>query len=51
MVACPSRTGCPMPDVDNLCLFCIDLRLGCCFYFNDLPRMFLSTDFALRITD
>ena len=28
-----SGTGCPIPDVDNLCLLCIDLCLGCCFYF------------------
>ena len=41
-----SGTGCPIPDVDNLCLLCIDLCLGCCFYFNHLPRMFLSTDFS-----
>ena len=27
------------------------LCLGCCFYFNHLPMMFLSTDFAFRITD
>ena len=27
------------------------LCLGCCFYFNHLPRMFLSTDFAFWITD
>ena len=32
-------TGCPLPDVDNLCLLCIDLCLGCCFYFNHLPLM------------
>ena len=28
-----SDTGCPIPDVDNLSLLCIDLCLGCCFYF------------------
>ena len=28
-----SDTGCPIPDIDNLCLLCIDLCLGCCFYF------------------
>ena len=27
------------------------LCLGCWFYFNHLPRMFLSTDFAFGITD
>ena len=32
-----SGTGCPIPDVDNLCLLCIDLCLGCCFYFQPLP--------------
>ena len=38
--------------VDGLCLLCIWLLcLGCCFYFSHLPRMFLSTDFAFRITD
>ena len=46
-----SGTGCPIPDVDKLCLLCIDLCLGCCFYFNHLSRMFLSTGFAFRITD
>ena len=35
-----SDTGCPTTDVDNLCLLCIDLGLGCCFYFNHIPRMF-----------
>ena len=45
-----SDTGCPILDVD-LCLLCIDLCLGCCFYFNHLPRIFLSTDYAFRITD
>ena len=41
--------GCPIPDVDNLCLLCID------FYgwyavsiFNHLPRMLLSMDFAFE---
>ena len=32
-----SGTGCPIPDVDNLCLLCIDLCLGCCFYFQPPP--------------
>ena len=34
-----SGTGCPIPDVEDLCLLCIDLCLGCCFYFNHLPRL------------
>ena len=45
-------TGCPTPDVDNLCLLCIDFYVWDAVYiFNHLPRMFLSTDFAFRITD
>ena len=45
-------TGCPIPDVDNLCLSCIDFYVWDAVYiFNHLPRMFLSTDFAFRITD
>ena len=44
-------TGCPIPDVDNLCL-CIDFYVwDAVSIFNHLPRMFLSTDFAFRITD
>ena len=45
-----SGTGCPIPDVDNFCLLCIELGLGYCFYFNHHPRMFLSMDFAFRVT-
>ena len=45
-------TGCPIPDVDYLCLLCIDFYvLDAVSIFNHLPRMFLSTDFAFRITD
>ena len=45
-------TGCPVPDVDNICLLCIDFYVWDVFsIFNHLPRMFLSTDFAFRITD
>ena len=45
-------TGCPTPDVDNLCLLCIDFYVwDAVSIFNHLPRMFLSTDFAFRITD
>ena len=40
-----------IPDVDNVCLLCIGLYLGCCFYFNHITRMFLPTDFAFRIMD
>ena len=45
-------TGCPIPDVDNLCLLCIDFYVwDAVSIFNHLPRMFLSMDFAFRITD
>ena len=45
-------TGCPIPDVDKLCLLCIDFYVwDAVSIFNHLPRMFLSTDFAFRITD
>ena len=45
-------TRCPMPHVDNLCLLCIDFYVWDAVpIFNHLPRMFLSTDFAFRITD
>ena len=45
-------TGCPIPDVDYLCLLCIDFYVwDAVSIFNHLPRMFLSTDFAFRITD
>ena len=45
-------TGCPIPDVDYLCLLCIDLYVwDAVSTFNHLPRMFLSTDFAFWITD
>ena len=43
-----SDTGCTIPDVVSLCLLCIDLCLGYGIYFNHLPRMFLSTDYAFR---
>ena len=47
-----SGTGCPIPDVDNLCLLCIDFYVwDAVSIFNHLPMMFLSTDFAFRITD
>ena len=40
-------TGCPIPDVDNLCLLCIDFYVwDAVFIFNHLPRIFLSTDFC-----
>ena len=45
-------TGFPIPDVDYLCLLCIDFYVwDAVSIFNHLPRMFLSTDFAFRITD
>ena len=45
-------TGCPIPDVDDLCLLCIDFFVWDAVSIdNHLPRMFLSTDFAFRITD
>ena len=45
-------TGCPIPDVDYLCLLCIDFYVwDAVSTFNHLPRMFLSTDFAFWITD
>ena len=45
-------TGCPIPDVDYLCLLCIDFCVwDAVSTFNHLPRMFLSTDFAFWITD
>ena len=45
-------TGCPIADVDNLCLLCIDFYVwDAVSIFNHCPRMFLSTDFAFRITD
>ena len=44
--------GCPVLDIDNLCLLCIDLYVwDAVSIFNHLLRMFLSTDFAFRITD
>ena len=40
-------TGCPIPDVDYLCLLGIDFYVwDAVSTFNHLPRMFLSTDFA-----
>ena len=42
-----SYTGCWLSLLIMYWLLC----LGCCFYFNHLPRMFLSTDFAFRITN
>ena len=42
-----SYTGCWQSLLVMYWLLC----LGCCFYFNHLPRMFLSTDLAFRITD
>ena len=45
-------TGCPIPDVDNLCLLCIDFYVwDAVSIFDHLPWMFLSTDFAFRIMD
>ena len=45
-------TGCPIPDVDYLCLLCIDFYVwDAVSTFNHLPRMFFSTDFAFWITD
>ena len=45
-------TGCPIPDVDNLCLLGIDFYVwDANSIFTHLPRMFLSTDFVFRITD
>ena len=45
-------TGCPIPDVDNLCLLCIDFYVwDAVSIFNHLPSMCLSMDFAFRITD
>ena len=46
------KTGCPILDVDNLCLLCIEFYVwDAVSIFNHLPRMFLSTDFVFRITD
>ena len=42
-----SYTGCWHSLLVMYWLLC----LGCCFIFNHLPRMFLSTDFAFWITD
>ena len=51
-MACVMATGCAIPDVDNLCLLCIDFYVwDAVSTFNHLPRMFLSTDFAFWITD
>ena len=45
-------TGWIIPDVDNLWLLCIDFYFwDAASIFNHLPMMFLSTDFAFRITD
>ena len=45
-------TGYPIPDVDNLCLLCIDFYVwDVVSIFNHLARICLSTDFAFRITD
>ena len=33
-----SGTGCPLPDIGNLCLLCIDLCLRCSFYFLPPPQ-------------
>ena len=45
-------TGCPILDVDNLGLLWIDFNVwDAVSIFKHLPRMFLSTDFAFRITD
>ena len=44
--------GCPILDVDNLCLLFIEFYVwDAVSIFNHLPRMFLSKDFAFRITD
>ena len=41
-----------IPDVDYLCLLCIDFYVwDAVSTFNHLPRMFSSTDFAFWITD
>ena len=46
------NTGCPIPDVDNLRLLCTDFYVwDAVTIFNHLHRMFLSTDYAFRITD
>ena len=45
-------TGCPIPDLDNLCLLCFDFYVwDAVSIFNHLPRMLWSTDFAFWITD
>ena len=45
-------TDCPIPDVDNICLLCIDFYVwDAVSILNLIPRMFSSTDFAFRITD
>ena len=45
-------TGCPIPDVDCLCLLCIDFYVrDAVSIFNHLPMMFSSADFAFWITD
>ena len=39
--------GCPIPDVENICLLCIDFYVWDAVSISDhLHRMFLSTDFA-----
>ena len=45
-------TGCPIPDVDYICLLFIDFYVwDAVSIFNHLPGIFLSTDFAFRIMD
>ena len=40
-------TGCPILDVENICLLCIDFYVwDAVSIFDHLPRMILSTDFA-----
>ena len=48
-----SGTGCPIPDVDMTIFTCYVLTYvwDAVSIFNQLPRMFLSTDFAFRIMD
>ena len=45
-------TGCPILDVENLCLLCIDFYVwDAVSIFNHLPRMFRPRILLFRITD
>ena len=47
-----SGTGCPIPHVDTIfACYVLIYVWDAVSILNHLPRMFLSTDFAFRITD